>query len=91
MGDGSVENYHHPSSEGTFRVFQPETTPNSPVDRGLAPRVSGVPALGDGQGRFAGWTGAIATPVGLWSLGMVAVTVLVAVSITDTLPYKLVT
>ena len=32
MGDGSVENYHHPSSEGTFRVPAPETTPNSPVD-----------------------------------------------------------
>ena len=26
MGDGSVENYHHPSSEGTFRVPAPETT-----------------------------------------------------------------
>ena len=24
MGDGSVENYHHPSSEGTFRVPAPE-------------------------------------------------------------------
>jgi hypothetical protein len=32
MGDGSVENYHHPSSEGTFRVPAPKTTPNSPVD-----------------------------------------------------------
>ena len=32
MGDGSVENYHHPSSEGTFRVAAPETTLNSPVD-----------------------------------------------------------
>jgi hypothetical protein len=31
-GDGSVENYHHPSSEGTFRVAAPETTPISPVD-----------------------------------------------------------
>ncbi len=31
-GDGSVENYHHPSSEGTFRVPAPETTTNSPVD-----------------------------------------------------------
>jgi len=28
MGDGSVENYHHPSSEGTFRVAAPETTLN---------------------------------------------------------------
>jgi len=31
MGDGSVENYHHPSSEGTFRVPAPKTIPNSPV------------------------------------------------------------
>jgi hypothetical protein len=30
--DGSLENYHHPSSEGTFRVAAPETTPKSPVN-----------------------------------------------------------
>ena len=32
MGDGSFENSHHPSSEGTFRVPAPEIITNSPVD-----------------------------------------------------------
>ena len=32
MGDGSVENDYHPSSEGAFRVAGPETATNSPVD-----------------------------------------------------------
>src|SRR5215470_14093 len=32
---GSVENSHHPSSEGTFRVAALETTSNSPMDWGL--------------------------------------------------------
>jgi hypothetical protein len=31
-GDGSVENYHHPSSEGTFRVAAPETSLKRRVD-----------------------------------------------------------
>jgi hypothetical protein len=26
-GDGSVEDYHHPSSEGTFRAAAPEISP----------------------------------------------------------------
>jgi hypothetical protein len=31
-GDGSVENYHHPSSEGTFRIAAPINHPKTSVD-----------------------------------------------------------